>query len=77
MFLFFVLYHLMLCGNFYGSEIRYGIVFSFFLSFFFFGGGGGGVNFGLGVFSGFVWFCLKPKDFLGFNFCPNSIIPAT
>ena len=63
MFLFFALYHLILSGNFYGSEIRYGI---FFFPFFFFLGGGRGVNFGLGTFSGFVWFCLKPKGFFGF-----------
>ena len=38
----------------------------FFFSFFFVGGGGRVVNFGLGTFSGFVWFCLKPKGFFGF-----------
>ena len=39
MFLFFVLYHLMLSGNFYGSEIRHGIIL--------------GLNFGPGIFLGF------------------------
>ena len=36
---------------------KFGMGLSFF---------GGGVNFGLGTFSGFVWFCLKPKGFFGF-----------
>ena len=50
-FLFFVLYHFMLPGNFYcGSEIRHGIFW--------------GINFG-------------PVIFLGFDFCPHSIIPVT
>ena len=41
MFLFFVLYHFMLLGNFYyGSEIRHGIF--------------GGINFGPVIFLGFV-----------------------
>ena len=47
---FFVLYHLMLCGNFYGQEIHQGIFW--------------GLNFG-------------PEIFLGFDFCPHSIIPVT
>ena len=47
--------------NFYGSEIRHGIF--------------GGLNFGAGIF----WrFCLNPTGFfLGFDFCPHSIIPVT
>ena len=50
-FLFFVLYHFMLPGNFhYGSEIRHGIFW--------------GINFG-------------PVIFLGFDFCPHSIINVT
>ena len=50
-FLFFVLYHLMLPGNFYyGSEIRHGIFW--------------GINF-------------RPVIFLGFDFCPHSIINVT
>ena len=50
MFLFFMSYHLMLSGNFYGSEIQHGI---------------------------FLSFVGNPRDFLGFEFCPHSIIPAT
>ena len=38
--LFFVLYHLMLSGNFCGSEIQHGIFW--------------GLNFGLGIFLSFV-----------------------
>ena len=54
MFLFFVLYHFMLPGNFYyGSEIRHGI----FL----------GKNFGPATFWGFVW---SPGEFFGFWFLP-------
>ena len=62
MFLFFVLYHFILSGNFYyGSEIRHGIFW--------------GINFGPGIFWGF---CLKPKGFFwGFDFCPHSTIPVT
>ena len=46
-FLFFVLYHFMLPGNFYnGSEIRHGIFW--------------GINFGPAIFGGF---CLRPKGF--------------
>ena len=46
-FLFFVLYHFMLPGNFYcGSEIRHGIFW--------------GINFGPVIF---LFFCLKPKGF--------------
>ena len=53
-FLFFVLYHFMLPGNFYyGSEIRHGIFW--------------GINFGPAIFGGFVW---SPRDFLGFWFLP-------
>ena len=50
MFPFFVLYHLMLSGNFYNSEIRHGIFWVLFEA--------------LGIF-------------LGFKFCPHSIIPVT
>ena len=62
MFLFFVLYHFILSGNFYyGSEFRHWIFW--------------GINFGPGIFWGF---CLKPKGFFGgFDFCPHSIIPVT
>ena len=56
-FLFFVLYHFMLPGNFhYGSEIRYGIFW--------------GINFGPVIFF-FFFFVLKPKGFfLGLDFWP-------
>ena len=76
MFLFFVLYHLMLSGNFFGSEIGHGIfwglnfgpgnrcflLFIYLFIFFFFGGGG--LFEALGIF----W---------GFDFCPHSIIHVT
>ena len=48
--LFFVSYHLMLSGNFYGLEIQHGIFWSF---------------------------VGNPRDFLGYDFCPHSIIPVT
>ena len=48
-------YHLMLSGNFCGSESRHWIFGG--------GGGGGGLNFSPGIFWGFV---LSPKDFFGF-----------
>ena len=61
MFLIFVIYHLMLSGNFYGSEIRHG---SFF-----------GIKFWSRVI---FWVLLKAlRIFLGFDFCPYSIIPVT
>ena len=41
MFLFFVLYHLLLSGNFYGSGIRHGILW--------------GLNFDPGIFGGYIW----------------------
>ena len=52
------LYHLiwwdmMLSGNFYGSQIRHWIFW--------------GLNFGTGIFFGFVW---SPRDFWGFWFLP-------
>ena len=50
MLLFFVLYHIMLSGNFYGSEIRHGM---------------------------FLVLKFGPRIFLGFDFCPYSIIPVT
>ena len=46
-------YHLMLSGNFCGSESRHCIF--------------GGLNFGPGIFGGFVW---SPKDFFRFWFLP-------
>ena len=46
----FVLYHIMLSGNFYGSEIRHRI---------------------------FLVLKFGPRIFLGFDFCPYSIIPVT
>ena len=54
-----VLYHLMLSGNFWGRGwgLNVGSVFFFFL------GGGGGF--------------FKPKEVLGFHFCPHSITPVT
>ena len=53
-FLFFVLYHFMLPGNFYcGSEIRHGIFW--------------GINFGPVIF---FWFFDAQGIFLGFDFCP-------
>ena len=61
-FLFFVLYHFILSGNFhYGSEIRHGIFC--------------GINFGPVIF---LVFFLKPKEFFGvLIFAPHSIIPVT
>ena len=61
MFLFFVLYHFTLPGNFYyGSEIRHGIFW--------------GINFGAAIF----WVLFEAQGiFLGFDFCPHSIIPVT
>ena len=63
-FLFFVLYHFTLPGNFrYGSEIRRGIFW--------------GINFGPVIFC-FVLFFWSPRDFFGFWFLPpHSIIPVT
>ena len=53
-FLYFVLYHFMLPGNFnYGSEIRHGIFW--------------GINFGPVIFS---FFFEAQGIFLGFDFCP-------
>ena len=39
--------------------------------FFWWWGGGEGVNFCPAIFGGFVG---NPRDFLGFDFCPHSII---
>ena len=78
MFLFFVLYHLMLSGNFCGSEIRHGtfwglnfgpgnrcfLLFIYLFIYLFLGGGLGGFFEALGIF-------------LGFDFCPHSIIHVT
>ena len=59
-FLFFVLYHFMLSGNFYcGSEIRNGIFW--------------GINFGPVMFLFFFW---SPRDFFGFGFCPPCDYPC-
>ena len=44
-----MLYHLILSGNFYGSEIRHGIFW--------------GLDFGAGIFLGFVG---SPRDLVGF-----------
>ena len=78
MFLLFVLYHLMLSGNFFGSEIGHGIfwglnfgpgnrcflLFIYLFIYLFFCGGRGGLFEALGIF----W---------GFDFCPHSIIHVT
>jgi len=61
-FLFLVLYHFMLAGNFhYGLEIRHGMFW--------------GINFGPVIFFGFL--SEAQGIFLGFDFCPHSIIPVT
>ena len=76
MFLFFVLYHLMLSGNFCGSEIRHGIFWE--LNF-----GPGNRCFLLpGIYLFIYLFILGGLFealgiFLGFHFCPHSIIHVT
>ena len=60
MFLFFVLYHFMLSGNFFGSEIRHGILW--------------GLNFGPGIFFGVLF--EAQEIFLSVDFCPHSNIPV-
>ena len=63
-FLFFVLYHFMLSGNFHnGSKIRHGVFRR--------------INFGPVIFWG-MFFFLKPKGFFWvLIFAPHSIIPVT
>ena len=52
----------LLSGNLYGLEIRRGIFW--------------GLNLGPGIFC--FCFCFEAQEiFLGFDFCPNSIIPVT
>ena len=58
----FLSFVVLLSGNLYGLEIRRGIFWE--------------LNLGPGIFC--FCFCFEAQEsFLGFDFCPNSIIPVT